>query len=205
MAIETFEQYYIRRFPYWVDLLTVRIKDRAEAEDRVQDIFTGLITRKDFCEGLIEKGEMDDYIGNAIGRQRAQVYREKQRQVPTTSIDSNNIDFLSSIRDNRAGMELCYDEVELNDFYETALKCLAKGRKLPGGSFETVGELRQYIFIQYCQNGRTFKEVGELVGLSLQNIAVHYERIVTILTPMISAFINKKIDGSRNDLNISDN
>ncbi len=195
MIIETFEQYYIRRFSYWVDLLTVRIKDRAEAEDRVQDIFTQLIPRKDFCEALIEKGEMDDYIGNAIGRQRAQVYREQQKQIPTTSIDPDNIDFLSSIRDNRVGMGLCYDEVELNDFYEAAVKCLAAGRKLPGGSFETVGELRQYIFIQYCRNGRTFKEIGKLVGLSLQNIAVHYERIVTILTPMISAFINRPLNG----------
>ncbi|KKM20482.1 hypothetical protein LCGC14_1644970 [marine sediment metagenome] len=192
--VETFEQYYADKFEYWVDLLTVRIKDRAEAEDRVQDIFTGLITRKDFCEGLIEKGEMDDYIGDAIGRQRAQVYREKQRQVPTTSIDPDNIDFLSSIRDNRVGMRLCYDGVELNDFYETAIKCLVGGRKLPGGSFETVGELRQYIFIQYCQNGRTFKEIGELVGLSLQNIAVHYKRIVTILTPTIERFIGRGLN-----------
>ena len=193
MAI-SFEQYYAENFKKWVDLLTVRIKDRDEAEDRVQNIFTRLIPRKEFCEDLIAKREMDKYIQSAISRQRAQVYREQQKQIPTVSIDPNNIDFLSSIRDNRVGMGLCYDEVELNDFYETALKCLAKGRKLSGESFETVGELRQYIFVQYCRNGRTLQEIGELVGLSHQNISVHLGRIITILTPMISAFIGQGIN-----------
>ncbi len=201
MAI-TFDQYYADNFERWVNLLAKRIRDRNEAEDRVQDIFTSLIPRKDFCEGLIERGAFDKYIQSAIGRQRAQIYREECRRPPTVSIDSDNIDFLSSIRDIQHGGEVT-DEVELNSFYEAAVKCLGGGRKLSGGCFETVGELRQYIFVHHCRNGRTFQEIGELVELSHQNISTHFARIVTILTPMIEAFTGKKLKALGNDLNIS--
>ncbi len=191
MAI-TFDKYYANNFEKWVNLLAKRIKDRNEAEDRVQNIFISLIPRKDFCEGLIERGEFDKYIQSAVGRQRAQVYREQQRHPPTVSIDSDNIDFLSSIRDTQHGGEVT-DSVELNSFYEAAVKCLGGGRKLSGDCFETVGELRQYIFVHYCRNGRTFKEIGDLVGLSHQNISIHFARIVTILTPMISASTKREL------------
>ena len=189
----TLEQYYADNFEEYVNYLIGKLS-KEEAEDRVQNVFLSLFARKEFYNDLIEKGELGKYIQGAINRQPAQAFREKYRQVPTVSIDPDNIDFLSSIRDTQHGGEVT-DEVELNDFYEAALKCLAKGRKLPGGSFETAGELRQYIFVQYCRNSRTLQEIGELVGLSHQNISVHYKRIVTILTPMISAFTEIKLDG----------
>jgi hypothetical protein len=195
MAI-TFEEYYEKTFGQYVNYLTGKLS-REEAEDRVQNVFLSLLPRKEFCEELIEKGELEKYIQGAINRQPAQVLREQYRRVSTVSLDADNIDFLSSIRDTQHGGEVT-DEVELDNFYKTAVKCLASGRKLSGGSFETVGELWQYIFIQYCRNGRTFQEAGKLVGLSHQNISAHFARIVTILTPMIEAFIGRKIEGPGN-------
>ncbi len=203
MAI-TFEQYYAENFEKWVGLLTARIKDHDEAEDRVQDIFTRLIPRKEFCKDLIEKGEMDKYIQGTLGRQRAQIYREQRRQVPTVSIGEHNIDFLSSIKRQSPSVALggfcpmsanskISGGIELNDFYDGAVKLLEDTRKITSDcGFETVGELRQYIFVQYARNGQTLQEIGEVVGLSHQNISVHYKRIVTILMPTIEAFIEKK-------------
>ncbi len=196
----TLDKYYSDNCTRLVLQLAKKIGNLEEAEDRVQNVFMSLFARKEFCEDLIAKKEFDKYVQGAINRQPAQVLREQYRQVPTVSIDSDNIDFLSSIRHNDNDWGLC--ERELKDFYEAAVECLAGGRKLPSGSFNTVGELRQYIFIQYCQNGRTFQEIGELVGLSLQNISLHFARIVTILTPMIEAFIGRKLNSKGNDLNI---
>lgn len=199
----TFEQYYNDNCTKLVLQLAKKIGNLEEAEDRVQNIFMSLLPRKEFCGGLMERGELEKYIQGAMNRQSAQIYREQSQQVPTTSIDIDNIDFLSSIRanDNDWGMS----ELELNDFYDGAKKLLDDSRKLPSKGFETVGELRQYIFVQYCQNGKTFREIGELVGLSLWNISVHYKRIVTILTPFIINFLWGKSDDSKNDLTKSEN
>lgn len=193
MAIENFNQYYIRRFPYWADYLSRKLGDPEEAEDKVQEVFTRLLPRKEFCSRLLGEGKFDRYMQGVIDKQRAQVYREQSRRVPTTSIDPDNIDFLSSIRDNLQD-DVAQINIELNDFYEGAGKLLENPRKLTSDcGFETVGELRQYIFIQYCRNGRTLREIGKLVGCSYQNIARRFTAILTILTPMISAFTGKGI------------
>lgn len=205
MAIETFDQYYIRRFPYWVDYLSRKLGDPEEAEDKVQEVFTRLLPRKEFCDGLLEEGKFDRYMQGVIDKQRAQVYREQSRRVPTTSIDPDNIDFLSSIRDNLQD-DVAQINIELNDLYNTIEKFLENSQRLtPECSFETIGELRQYIFTQYCQNGRTFQEIGELVGCSRQNISDHYARIVTILTPLLERYFGEKLDNKENDLQETDN
>jgi len=198
----TLEEYYEKTFNRYVDYLTERIS-REEAEDRVQNVFMSLFTRKDFCEDLIQKGEFEKYVQGAINRQPAQALREQYQQGPAISIDADNIDFLSSMRSNRVGIKLCCGDVELNDFYDEAVKLLGNPRKLISNcGFETVGELRQYIFVQYCRNSRTFEEIGGLVGCSLQNIFIHYGKIVTILTPLIERFIGRRLNNRKNDLNI---
>ena len=198
-----FEEYYADNFERWVKYLTRLIHDPEEAEDRVQNIFASFLPRKKFCEEIILRDEdgFDRYVLRAIILQTAQIRRERDKRVPTVSIDADNIDLISSIRDNQVGMELCYETVELNDFYNEAKKLLEDSRKLTSDcGFETVGELRQYIFIQYCRNGRTLDEIGELVGLSHQNISLHYGRIITILTPLIESFTKLKVNGGGNDL-----
>lgn len=192
-----FETYYSDTFQKWVDHLATKIGNREEAEDKVQEVFTRLFPRKDFCEDLIEKGEMDAYIQGAINLQPAQVFREQIRQVPTVSIDADNIDFLSSIRADHPDCEM--GEIELDDFYETAIKLLENDRKLPDNSFETEGELWQYIFVQHCRNGRTFEEIRDFVGCSHQNISAHFKGIVTILTPLIKRFIGGKLNSPGNE------
>lgn len=194
----TFEQYYTDRFGHWVDYLSKLIGNREEAEDRVQDIFMYFSRRKAFCEELIEADKFGNYVHGAIIKQIAQMCREQNRQVSTVSIDMDNIDFLSSIRDNQLGMELCYEKIVLDDFYTEAIKRLGDPRKLSGESFETVGELRQYIFVQYAQNDRTLDEIGDLVGLSHQNIAIHIKKIREILTPLIIDFVGKTPDNLEN-------
>ena len=201
MAIETFEQYYSDNFERWVKYLTRLIHNPEEAEDRVQDIFASFLPRKKFCEEIIQRDEdgFDRYVLRAIILQTAQIRRERDKRVPTVSIDADNIDLISSIRDNRLNME--QQGIELNDLYETATKLLEDSRKLASDcGFETVGELRQYIFIQYCRNGRTLDEIGELVKLSHQNISLHYGRIITILTPLIESFTKLKVNSGGNDL-----
>ncbi len=201
----TLEEYYEKTFGQYVNYLTGKIS-REEAEDRVQNVFMSLFARREFCELLIEHDEFDRYVQGAINRQPAQALREQYRRVSTVSIDPDNIDFLSSIRDTQHGGEVT-NEIELNDFYEEAsVKLLENTRLLYDPSaFETVGELRQYIFVQYCRNNRTFPEIGKLVGQSHQSISLHFGRIVTILTPMIEAFIGKKLNGGGNDLQETDN
>ncbi len=185
----TLEEYYEKTFGRYVDYLTGKIS-REEAEDRVQNVFMSLFARKEFCEDLIAKGEFDKYVQGAINRQPAQALREQYRRVSTVSLDADNIDFLSSIRANHPDYEM--EETELNDFYKAAIKLLENSRKLTSDcGFNTVGELRQYIFVQYCRNGRTLQEVGKLVGLSHQNISIHYKRIVTIIQPLVDAFVKK--------------
>lgn len=191
MAIGPFEQYYSHNFKPWVNYLTRLIGDREEAEDRIQDVFTYLLTRKKFCEELIEQGEFGKYVHGAIIKQTAQICRERRRRIPTINLeDINALAWLAEDQsDNGAG-----EQIELNDFYATAVKYLAGGRKLPDGGFDTVGELRQYILIQYARNNRTFEEIGKLVGLTHQNISVHFTRIKEILKPLIEKFIGKKLN-----------
>lgn len=195
----TFEEYYEKTFGRYVDYLTGKLS-REEAENRVQDVFMSLLSRKELCEDLIEKGEFDKYVQGAINKQPAQMYREQYRRVPTVSIDSDNIDFLSSIRAKDNGGVT--DKVELNDFYGGAsVKLLENTRLLPEPTaFETVGELWQYIFVQYCRNGRTLEEIGGSVSLTSQNISLHFTRIVTILTPMIRRFCQIAPEKGRKDL-----
>lgn len=194
----TFEQYYTDRFSHWVDYLSKLIGNREEAEDRVQDVFAYLSTRKAFCEELIAADKFGDYVHGAVIKQIAQMCREQNRRVSTVSIDTDSIDFLSSIRDNQRGMELCYEKIVLDDFYAEAIKRLEDPRKLSGESFETVGELRQYIFVQYTQNNRTHDEIGELVGVSHQNITIHVKKIREILTPLMIDFIGGKLNTPEN-------
>ena len=193
----TLEQYYDDNYIKWVNLLTAMIHDREEAEDRVQDIFISLLSRKEFCEGLIARGEMDKYLWCAVTRQRTQVFREQYKRVPTVSIDADNVDFLSSIQESNQDITAT-EKVELEDFYKEAVELLDNSRRLISEcGFETVGEVRQYIFIQYVQNGRTFQEIGKLIGMTHQNISVHYKKIVVILTPMIEEFIGRKLNTPR--------
>ncbi len=193
----TFEQYYAANYIKWVDLLASMIHDREEAEDRIQNIFLLLIPRKEFCGGLIARNEMDKYLWCAITRQRAQVFREKYKQPHTISIDPDNIDFLSSLGGSTSDTTVS-EEAELEDFYKKAIGLLENPRKLPSEcGFETVGEVQQYILIQYARNGRTFQEIGDLIGMTYQNVAVHYSKIVVILTPIIEEFIGRKLDGPK--------
>ncbi len=195
----TLEKHYADNFEKYVGYLTGKIS-REEAEDRVQNVFLSLFARKEFCELLIQQDEFDKYVQGAINRQPAQALREKYRQVPTISIEPDNIDFLSSIRDTQHGGEVT-NEVELNDFYGRATKLLENPREpISDCGFETVGELRQYIFTQYCRNGRTFEEIGELVGQSFANVSKHYARIMTILTPTAERFCRITLGKDKIDL-----
>lgn len=194
MSMFIFEKYYAGAFDRLVLQLGKKLGNLEEAEDRVQDVFLRLSTRKDFCEDLIAKGEFDKYVQGAINKQPAQVYREQYQQVPTVSLDADNIDFLSSIRANHSNCEM--GEIELNDFYEKAIELLEDKRKLSAGrGFETAGEQRQYIFIQYCRNGRTFEEIGGVIGCSHQNIEQRYATILTILTPLLEKYLGRKVNG----------
>ncbi len=192
-----FEQYYEDNYIKWVKCLAHMIRNREEAEDRIQDIFVSLLPRTEFCEDLIAKNKMDLYFWCAVANQRAQVFRKKYKQLSTVGIDADNIDFLSSIStDSRGCMTVgVVAELELEDFYIKAVKLLENPRKLPSEcGFETVGDVRQFILIQYARNGRTFQEIGELVNMTHQNIAAHYGKLVVILTPMIEDFIGRKLD-----------
>ncbi len=189
-----FERYYNDNYDKWVNLLTNMIHDREEAEDRIQNIFVGLIPRTEFCEGLITRGEMDKYLWCVVTRQRAQVFREKYKHPPTVSIDTDNIDFLSSISGGGRDMAVG-TEVELEDFYKKAIGLLVNPRKLTSEcGIDNVGDVRQYILVQYARNGRTFQEIGQLLSTTGQNVAAHYSKIVVILTPMIEEFIGRKLN-----------
>lgn len=198
MAI-SFGQYYNDNCTQLVLQLAKKIGSLEEAEDRVQNVFMSLLPRKEFYEELIEKGELEKYIQGAINKQPAQMYREQHRQVPTISLEERP-NFLSWFTKDRQDNSVM-DEVELNSFFDYATKCLANPRKLTSDcGFDTVGELRQYIFIQYCRNGRTFEEIGGLVGCSLQNIFLHYGRIITILTPMLEKYLGVKLVDMKKEL-----
>ncbi|KKN05756.1 hypothetical protein LCGC14_1084090 [marine sediment metagenome] len=189
----TFEQYYADNFQRWVDLLTKYIHDREEAEDRVQNIFVSLLPREKLCRDLIAEGKINAYVWGSVIRQRANVFRGQYKRVHTVSIDADNVDFLSSIQGNNQDITVT-EKAELEDFYKKAIELLRNPRKpLLKCGFGTVGEVRQYIFIQYARNGRTFQEIGELIGTTYQNVAVHYKKIIVILTPMIEEFIEGKI------------
>ncbi|GAF81423.1 unnamed protein product, partial [marine sediment metagenome] len=129
MGMSPFERYYSDNYTRLVDQLAFKIGNSEEAEDRVQNVFMSLFARKEFCEDLMGRGEFDAYVQGAINKQPAQALREKYRQVPTTSLNADNIDFLSSIRanDNDWGM----GEAELNNFYGVATVLLEDARKLP--------------------------------------------------------------------------
>ncbi len=118
--MKTTEQYYSDNFTKWVNLLTTMIHDREEAEDHVQDIFVRLFSRKEFCEGLIARGEMDKYLWCAVTRQRTQVFREQYKRVPTVSIDADNVDFLSSIQESNQDITAT-EKVELEDFFSQSM------------------------------------------------------------------------------------
>ncbi len=190
----TFEEYYTERFDHWVSYLSKLIGNREEAEDRVQDVFTYLSTRKAFCEELIEADEFGDYVHGAMIRQITYVCRQQNRRVPTVSIDMENIDFLSWIADNQRGNEIA-EKTELDDFYERASAELLLNTRAPlkCTAFETIGELQQYIFVQYSRNNRTFAEIGEFVSLSRQNVQYYYKEAKNILIPLIEGFIGEKI------------
>ena len=193
--VTTFEKYYSDNHIKWVNLLAAMIHDKEEAEDRVQDIFVSLIPRKEFCENLIAKGNMDKYLWTSVAHQRAQVFRKQYKQLPTVSIDADNIDFLSSIQGFTGRDMMVGEEAELEDFYKGAMELLENPRKLTSEcGFENVGEVQQYILVQYARNGRTFQEIGKLIGMTHQNIAAHYGKIVITLTPMIEKFIGKKLN-----------
>lgn len=198
----TLDEYYANTFKKYVDYLTGKIS-REEAEDRVQNIFLSLFTRKEFCEDLIEKNEFDKYVQGTINRQPAQALREQYRQVPTVSLDGDNIDFLSFLVNNQKNTES--EEIELKDFYEAAIKLLKNPRKPTSDcGFETVGELRQYILIQYARNGRTLQEIADRVGSSFQNVSIHYGKIVIIIRPLVNKFVVGELDTpekDKNDLN----
>ncbi len=187
----TLEQYYADNFQKWVNYLARLIGDPEEAEDRVQDIFTYLLTRKEFCEELIEQEEFGGYILGAIARQIVYMCRERSKRIPTINLEDVNA--LAWLAEDQSSDKVTV-QPELDDFYAEATRQLADDRKLPVGGFDTVGELRQYILIQYARNNRTFEEIGELVGQSHQNISAHYMRIKEILGPLIENFIGKKLD-----------
>ncbi len=195
----TFEQYYTERFEHWVNYLSKLIGNREEAEDRVQDVFTYLSTRKAFCEELIEADEFGAYVHGAVVRQIAQMCREQNRRVSTVTLDMENMDFISWIADGQQGNEIA-EKVELDDFYERASAELLVNTRAPlkCTAFETVGELQQYIFIQYARNNRTFDEIGGFVGLSHQNVHYHYNEAKRILIPLIEGFIHKKLNAPEN-------
>lgn len=193
----TFSQYYADNFKRWVDLLTASIHDREEAEDRIQNIFVSLLPREEFCKNLIAEGKINAYIWSSVTRQRAQVFRERYKRVPAVSIDADNIDFLSSIQGRNQDITVI-EKVGLEDFYKKAIELLENSRKpVSECGFETVGEIRQYIFVQYARNGRTFEKIGELIGMTHQNVAAHYKKIKVILIPMIEEFIGWELNKSR--------
>ncbi len=193
----TFEEYYSKRFDHWVDFLAKKINSKEESEDRVQDVFMYLSTRKDFCEELIAAGKFGDYVHGAMIRQIVYMYREQNRRVPTVSLDMENIDFLSWIADDQRNNEAA-EKVELDDFYKRASAELLLNTKAPlkCTAYETTGELQQYIFIQYARNNRTFDQIGELVGISHQLVSYHYKEAKNILIPLIEGFIDKKLNTS---------
>ncbi len=187
----TFEQYYLKHFDEWVNYLTRLTGDREEAEDKIQDIFMYLLTRKKFCEELIGRDEFGKYVHGAIIIKTAQICRERKRRIPTINLEDVNA--LAWLAEDQSSDKVTV-QPELDDFYAEATKQLADDRKLPMGGFDTAGELRQYILVQYARNNRTFEEIGELVGQSLQNISAHYMKIKEILGPLIENFIGKKLD-----------
>lgn len=190
----TFEQYYTDQFNHWVDYLSKLIGNREEAEDRVQDVFVYLSTRKAFCEELIEADEFGSYVHGAMIRQITYMCREQEKRVPTVTLDMENMDFISWIADNQQGNEIA-EKVELDEFYERASAELLANTRAPlkCTAFGTVGELQQYIFIQYTRNNRTFEEIGEFVEMSHQLVYYHYREAKNILIPLIEGFINKKL------------
>lgn len=186
-----FETYYVEHFEKWVAYLTKKIGDPEEARDKVQDIFMYLSTRKKFCGGLLARGELGKYVHGAIIIKTAQICRERKRRIPTINLEDVNA--LAWLAEDQSSDKVTV-QPELDDFYAEATKQLVDDRKLPAGGFDTVGELRQYILVQYARNNRTFEEIGELVGQSLQNISAHYMKIKEILGPLIENFIGKKLD-----------
>ncbi len=184
--IETFEQYYIKNFKMWVDSLSKKIGNREEAEDRVQDIFMSLSTRKEFCKGILKESNFHKYIKGAIMRQRANFFEARGKHVPT--IRYGDVDFSVEIAESQQDNGTT-EEIELNDFYETAVKLLADPRKSRLEKFNTVGEFRQYVFVQHIRNGRTFEEIKDLIGVTSRNFWCS-RRIATILMPLCEKYFN---------------
>lgn len=199
----TFEEYYADTFEKWVRYLNTGLQNLEDAEDGVQTIFAGLASRREFCEGLIERGEMDGYMNCAVRRRCGGIRRDRYRQVPTISLDADDVDLLSLLSNSQQDSE-AERKAELNDFYGKAIMLLENPFKLSSGcGFETTGELRQYILIQYARNGRTFEEIAKLVGMTHQNISLHYRKIIPEILPAIEEFIGGKLKGSKNDLHTS--
>lgn len=193
----TITEYYTNNFKKWVDLLAVMIHDREEAEDRVQDVFVKLLEREEKFLDLIKQGEIDKYLYCVMANQRAQVFRKQYKQPPMVSIDTENIDFLSSLREGAQDMTTT-EGLELEDFYETAVALLQNSRRPIGNcGFGTIGEVWQYIFVQYARNGRTLTEIGDLLTMTHQNVSQHYSTIKAILLPAVEEFIGRKLDSSK--------
>ena len=201
----TFEGYYASTFQQWVDRLDNRIHNQDEAEDRIQSLFLELFRRKEFCEDLIEKREMDAYMYGCLSKLRAQVFREGARQIPTVSLDADNMDLLSLLASSHRGSE-AEEKAELDSFYKAAMKLLENLRKPQSDcGFDSIGELRRYILIRYAQSGLTFQEIADLTGMTYQNVSEHYRKITLLILPAIEDFMGKKLKITKNGLNISEN
>lgn len=153
-----YKQYYTPLFYKALDWTL----DEDVAKDLVEDLFTDLWLKMD----TIRMSEIAGYLHTSIKNKAINYLRHRQVEM---KYEEDYITVMSEIMD------------EKDDVHEERLKAIEQ-------TIKEQTPQRRFIFEQCCIEGKTYKEVSEIVGIEVSTVHKHISKVYSELR----ALFNKK-------------
>jgi RNA polymerase sigma factor (sigma-70 family) len=155
----TFETYYNENFQRFVDYLARLLKGEVEeAEDRVQNIFLGIMSKPGKWEQLsVRPFDPDRYMTRAVINQAAQYIRDKRMSLPLYD------DYLVT---KKTPLEILLEDDE---------------HQLLRGFVSKLEPLERNIVVLRFYAGQNFRRMAAYLGIPLSTCKYHYDKAIKTL------------------------
>lgn len=155
----TFETYYNENFQRFVDYLARLLKgDVEEAEDRVQNIFLGIVSTPGKWEQLsVRPFDPDRYMTRAVINQAAQYIRDRRVNLPL---------YDNCIAGGKTPLEILLEDDEHQILREFVNK---------------LELLERNIIVLRFYAGQNFRRMAAYLGIPLSTCKYHYDKAIKLL------------------------